>query len=157
MSIRGLRTYLVISREPSGEALSSVDCTVGPEERRGGGGRPRAASRAEEGVPPGEGSCDKASPAPAATAVPADIARLAVQISALASSDRARAPEILPLQGSSDLCRPPQICYSAEKGSGYILTPGVAGVNGVKEGGRGMEGTWGKRAATPGRPRPHSS
>ena len=44
-----------------------------------------------------------ASPAPAATAVPADIARLAVQISALASSDRAKAPEILPLQGSSDL------------------------------------------------------
>ena len=118
MSIHGLRTYLVISREPSGEALSSVDCTVGPEERRGGGGRPRAASRAEEGVPPGEGSCDEASPAPAATAVPADIARLAVQISALASSDRARPPEILPLQASSDLCRPPQICYSAEKGSG---------------------------------------
>ena len=105
MSIRGLRTYLVISREPSGEALSSVDCTVGAEERRGGGGRPRAASRAEEGVPPGEGSCDEASPAPAATAVPADIARLAVQISALASSDRARAPEILPLQGSSDSWR----------------------------------------------------
>ena len=117
MSIHGLRTYLVISREPSGEALSSVDCTVGPEERRGGGGRPRAASRAEEGVPPGEGSCDEASPAPAATAVPADIARLAVQISALASSDRAKAPEILPLQGSSDLCRAPQICYSPEKGS----------------------------------------
>ena len=74
-------------------------------------------SRAEEGVPPGEGSCDEASPAPAATAVPADIARLAVQISALASSDRAKAPEILPLQGSSDLCRAPQICYSPEKGS----------------------------------------
>ena len=40
---------------------------------------------------------------------------------------------------------------------GYILTPGVNGVNGVKEEGRGMEGIWGKspargkRAATPGR------
>ena len=39
---------------------------------------------------------------------------------------------------------------------GYILTPGVNGVNGVKEEGRGMEGIWGKsparfkRAATPG-------
>ena len=39
---------------------------------------------------------------------------------------------------------------------GYILTPGVNGVNGVKEEGRGMEGMWGKspargkRAATPG-------
>ena len=38
---------------------------------------------------------------------------------------------------------------------GYILTPGVNGVNGVKEEGRGMEGIWGKspargkRAATP--------
>ena len=30
---------------------------------------------------------------------------------------------------------------------GYILTPGVNGVNGVKEEGRGMEGIWGKSPA----------
>ena len=46
--------------------------------------------------------------------------------------------------------------YPEQGGTGYILTPGVNGVNGVKEEGRGMEGIWGKspargkRAATPG-------
>ena len=33
--------------------------------------------------------------------------------------------------------------YRARGYTGYILTPGVNGVNGVKEEGRGMGGIWG--------------